>query len=74
MTTPAMTEGQDRAFAFLNDRYGDARVTPADRGSVRIAGVDEDGDVRARWIVNEAGQVIGAWDPDRALDVYRGTA
>lgn len=69
-----LTKGQDRAFQALNDYYGDCKIAeyqpPASPTDVKLEGVDEDGDVRARWIVNADGKVIGAWDPDRLLDQY----
>lgn len=72
--TPTMTAGQDRAFAFLNDRYGDCRVMAADRALVKLEGIDDDGEVRARWFVEPDGRVNRAWDPDGALDIYEARA
>lgn len=75
MTRPTMTEGQDRAFAFLTARYGDARFDDQggalSDGNLRITGVDEDGDERARWIVKPSGFVIAAYDPDGGLAHYQ---
>lgn len=72
-----MNEAQDRAFAFLNDRYGNCLIkeqaSENDRsmpGAVKLEGIDEDGDCRARWWVRLDGWVPMAWDPDYALDTY----
>jgi hypothetical protein len=71
---PALTPEQDKAFAFLNDRYGDARWNPTNlhfaTHTVKIEGVDEDGEVRARWIVRPDGKISGAWDPDYVVEHY----
>lgn len=72
MDTPTLTDHQDRTRQVVNASYGDSTVDllhcPPGSGMVRICGVDEDGDMRCRWLVNPDGRVDMAWDPDFLLD------
>lgn len=77
MASVPLTEAQDKPFAFLTGYYGDCRAD--DQGGVldtskliRLVGIDEDGDERCRWLVRPDGSIESAWDPDCALDAYKG--
>lgn len=65
----AMSPEQDRAFAFLNNLYGEATYVEFADG-MKITALDEDGAIRARWLVMDDGSLEGAYDPDNALEKY----
>lgn len=71
---PPLTAEQDRLLVRCTEVYGDSTARRDEDGYLTITGMDEGGDVRARFKFTARGTLLGAWDPDRLWPVGGGAA